>query len=117
MEEREWSDMVMTVNGQPLRVLPEVDFGGEEQEASTFDGVRLISLPLRTTQKAMELLAKEISKTNLAFARLMAGFYRWAPRYRFHSRVERRHSRTRRKRRPTRLQRRRQRQTTNRVKR
>ena len=29
MGEREWSDAVLMVNGQPVRVVPEVDFGGD----------------------------------------------------------------------------------------
>lgn len=73
MEKRKWSDAVLMVNGQPVQVLPKMDFGGEEPDTSTFNGVTSITLPLRTTGKTMELLAKEISKTNLAFARLMAG--------------------------------------------
>lgn len=117
MEKRYWGDFELIVNGQPIRMLPEMDFGGKEPETPDFNGITSFSFPLRTTRKAMELLAKEISKTNHAFARLMAGRYRWAPRYRFHSHVERRYSRIRRKQRPTRLQRRQKRQTKNRVKR
>lgn len=116
MGEYEWDDPVLTVNGQPIRVLQEVDFGGDEPEAVT-NGTTSIKLPLRIAGKAMNRLAKAMAAVIPAFARLCAGAYPWAPRYRFRSQVEKRHSRTRRKERPTRLQRRRKRQTKNKVKR
>lgn len=117
MGEWEWGDPVLTVNGQPIRVLQEVDFGGDEPEAAATKGTTSIEVPLRITGKVMNRLAKTMAAAIPAFARLCAGAYPWAPRYRFRSRVEKQHSRTRRKPRPTRLQRRRQRQTKNKVKR
>lgn len=117
MGELEWGDLVLTVNGRPIRVLQEVDFGGDESEAAVANRTASIKLPLRIVGKAMNKLAKTMAAVIPAFARLCAGAYPWAPRYRFRSQVEKRHSRTRRKERPTRLQRRKQRQTKNKVKR
>lgn len=116
MGEYEWGDPVLTVNGQPIRVLQEADFGGDEPAAAT-NGTTSIKFPLRIAGKAMNRLAKAMAAVISAFTRLCAGAYPWAPQYRFRSQVERRHSRTRRKKRPTRLQRRKQRQTKNKVKR
>lgn len=86
-------------------------------ETVTANETASIVIPLRTTGKVMNRLAKAISAACPAFARLCAGVYLWGIRYRFRSRVEKRRSRIRRKQRPTRLQRRRQRQTKNKLKR
>ena len=113
MGEREWSDVVMMVNGQPIRVLQEVDFGDDEPGTAVTS-----KTALRVSDMAMGMLrlAKAITVAKLALERLRAMCYAWPPRYRFRSRVEKRRSRTRLKQRPTRLQRRRQRQTKNKVK-
>lgn len=117
MGEWEWGDPVLTVNGQPIRVLQEVDFGGDELETSVTNRTASIKVPLRIAGKAMNRLAKAMAAVIPAFARLCAGAYPWAPRYRFRSRVEKRRSRTRRKQQLPRLQRRRRRQTKNKIKR
>lgn len=46
MGEREWSDAVLMVNGQPVRVLPEVDFGGDTPDGE-FD------IPIRARIRAV----------------------------------------------------------------
>lgn len=117
MEECKWSDMVLTVNGQPIRVLPEVDFGGDAPDEPVARGISLMEFSMRVTGETMLRMANLISRFGAEFAQFAAELRRWAAGRRFHSQVERRHSRTRRKQRPTRLQRRQKRQTKNRVKR
>lgn len=117
MGKYEWSDMDLMVNGQPVRVLPEVDFGGDAPDEQVARGISSIEFTMRATSGATLAMAKLVSQFGREFAQFAAELRRWAAGYRFRSRVEGRHSRTRRKRRPTRLQRRRQRQIKNRVKR
>lgn len=117
MEKREWNDTVMTVNGQPIRVLPEVDFGGDAPDEPDARGISSMEFSLRVTGETMLRMANLISRFGDEFAQFAAELRRWAAGYRFRSRVEKRHSRTRRKQRPTRLRRRQKRQTKNRVKR
>jgi len=119
MGEYEWDDPVLTVNGQPIRVLQEVDFGGDESESIATGDAASIELPLQIAGETMDRAVKAMEIVCLTFAleRLVEAFYRWVSRYRFRQRVEKRHSRTRRRQHPTRLQRRRQRQTKNKLKR
>ena len=42
MGEREWSDAVLMVNGQPVRVVPEVDFGGDIPDDPVARGISSI---------------------------------------------------------------------------
>ena len=117
MGEREWSDAVLMVNGQPVRVVPEVDFGGDIPDDPVARGISSIEFSLRITGEAMLRMANLISRFGPEFAQFAEELRRWAAGCRFRSRVERRHSRPRRRQRPTRLQRRQKRQTKNRVKR
>lgn len=117
MDEREWGDVVLMVNGQPVRVLPEVYFGGDTPDESVARGISSIEFSLRITGEAMLRMANLISRFGPEFAQFAAELRRWAVGHRFRPRVERRHARTRRRRRLTRLQRRQKRQTKNRVKR
>lgn len=49
MGEREWSDAVLMVNGQPVRVVPEVDFGGDIPDDPVARGIPSIEFSLRIT--------------------------------------------------------------------
>ena len=53
MGEREWSDAVLMVNGQPVRVLPEVDFGGDTPDEPVARGISSIEFSARITGEAM----------------------------------------------------------------
>lgn len=111
MGEREWGDAVLMVNGQPVRVVPEVDFGGDIPDEPVARGISSIEFSLRITGEAMLRMANLISRFGPEFAQFAEELRRWAAGCRFRSQVERRHSRTRRRQRPTRLQRRQKRQT------
>ena len=61
MGEREWSDAVLMVNGQPVRVLPEVDFGGDTPDEPVARGISSIEFSARITGEAMLRTANLIS--------------------------------------------------------
>ena len=61
MGEREWSDAVLMVNGQPVRVVPEVDFGGDIPDDPVARGISSIEFSPRITGEAMLRMANVVS--------------------------------------------------------
>lgn len=79
MGEREWSDAVLMVNGQPVRVLPEVDFGGDTPDEPVARGISSIEFSARITGEAMLRTANLISRFGPEFAQFAEELRRWQP--------------------------------------
>lgn len=77
MGEREWSDAVLMVNGQPVRVVPEVDFGGDIPDDPVARGISSIEFSLRITGEAMLRMANLISRFGPEFAQFAEELRRW----------------------------------------